>query len=248
MYRIGSLDSVIPRAINTKYSLNLKGRKIEILEAGIRLEGVQSLVDKIFGYRGSFDNRNAAEVDQLTRRMNIVNRESDEPSIYANLKVFGREITFVDLYGADIVRGIMNEGMVSLPNIERKLREGYDLTFTKIQPLVMARTIVPTHAGLPLQLHLCGVKVITNKGVVRGSFEPALYQTQRLNIPNSLTLTADIVPRVIVDIVGNMTVKLATFSAGAGITAQLAVEKPIRGSVNIDIATKQLTVDMEPVE
>ncbi|XP_014664663.1 PREDICTED: uncharacterized protein LOC106806980 [Priapulus caudatus] len=180
--------------------------------------------------------------------MNIVNRESDEPSIYANLKVFGREITFVDLYGADIVRGIMNEGMVSLPNIERKLREGYDLTFTKIQPLVMARTIVPTHAGLPLQLHLCGVKVITNKGVVRGSFEPALYQTQRLNIPNSLTLTADIVPRVIVDIVGNMTVKLATFSAGAGITAQLAVEKPIRGSVNIDIATKQLTVDMEPVE
>uniref|UniRef100_A0A4W4HEN6 Vitellogenin domain-containing protein n=1 Tax=Electrophorus electricus TaxID=8005 RepID=A0A4W4HEN6_ELEEL len=131
--------SVIPTSIISKGKLHFIGRILQLVELGVRAEGLNELFKDRSGITKDF------EVMDFATIMKIVNFQSlpkDKPLLSVYARVFGQEVSFVDL----------NQDPCLLWNIIQNLQKGLSWHWTKPFLTFETRFIQPTCLGLPAEI------------------------------------------------------------------------------------------------
>uniref|UniRef100_A0A4W4HES3 Vitellogenin domain-containing protein n=1 Tax=Electrophorus electricus TaxID=8005 RepID=A0A4W4HES3_ELEEL len=120
--------SVIPTSIISKGKLHFIGRILQLVELGVRAEGLNEL----FKDRSDFQSL-----------------PKDKPLLSVYARVFGQEVSFVDL-NQDVIQKILKVNLIW--NIIQNLQKGLSWHWTKPFLTFETRFIQPTCLGLPAEI------------------------------------------------------------------------------------------------
>uniref|UniRef100_A0A4W4HE82 Vitellogenin domain-containing protein n=1 Tax=Electrophorus electricus TaxID=8005 RepID=A0A4W4HE82_ELEEL len=146
--------SVIPTSIISKGKLHFIGRILQLVELGVRAEGLNELFKDRSGITKDF------EVMDFATIMKIVNFQSlpkDKPLLSVYARVFGQEVSFVDL-NQDVIQKILKSMSLMASkenkvwNIIQNLQKGLSWHWTKPFLTFETRFIQPTCLGLPAEI------------------------------------------------------------------------------------------------
>jgi hypothetical protein len=120
--------SVLPQSGILKLNTHILGYDINVFEAGLYTEGLQTLVEKFLGPFGTlrtsrsvFDvlkprvKRSASgaageeSIDTIKEKLKVKPREPEAPKGSVYIKMFGSELRFFT-FGRDFIKNVMKEG------------------------------------------------------------------------------------------------------------------------------------------
>nr|UEK51615.1 MTTP-like protein 2 [Parasacculina yatsui] len=155
--------SYIPRSFAMNSTIEMFGESINLLEVGMRTEGLERFVESIFAPGGLFNGRTSAlgqkksksqpegELAEIADKFDAAGRFGS-PMASFHMKIFGNEIDFVDLRMSDmraIVQRLNENGPRQwISALAKKQTVDYSRTMNFLE----GAYIVPTGLGLPLNL------------------------------------------------------------------------------------------------
>ncbi|XP_077981896.1 vitellogenin-like [Glandiceps talaboti] len=173
--------SFMPRHVHTKVNMNIGGYVVNVLEIGIRAEGIQRLIENMTEPQSMFKkHKNMMDMIKKSRRPPISSEEFEtrdelykykptkeqETELLGHLyvRLFGNELYLFEL-DKTVLLDIVKAGSLGLDfeKIERKLREGLSYNWLKAMPLFEISIFEPSILGLPLHLHLMSSWISTMK-------------------------------------------------------------------------------------
>ncbi|XP_018566495.1 uncharacterized protein LOC108907336 [Anoplophora glabripennis] len=239
---IFSTSSFIPKSAMFNFTVDVFGEAINLFEINGRLEGFEHYLESLFGPKGSSKSMAESIIDkvrgtrnarpdevlknQISRLPNVMDNVTKEPKVLLGLKVFGNELKYASFRGKkeiwDAVQDL--DPVYHLKHIF----SGKEISYNKAVMFLDCNYIVPTGAGLPLQLTALGTSSINLK--LYGSLKTAgLSKDKDLEID----LTADIQPTVSLDVSGEMSVDAFYASTGAKLKANMYTDSAVRASVKV---------------
>ena len=200
---IFSEKSFIPRSLMLNLTLSLFGENINLFEVGGRLEGFDNLLEDMFGPDGYFKEDSIQNFlntfsSRQKRQANIeqFGVQNEEPKGMLYLRLFGKDLKFTSF--KDLPRQIRK--IFSNPmSLFTFTLEDKNMNFEKSSMFLDGSIIVPTVAGLPLNMTAKGVSSVQ------------LKSKADINIKEFLTkgrasIGVEISPSVAVKISGSMSV------------------------------------------
>nr|QGV11544.1 Vg4 [Tetrastichus brontispae] len=226
---IFSPKSYIPRTASVNLTVDLFGESVNLLEVNVRAEGLEYYAEGLFGPKGPFSGVKVAEhfrqllrhlrsaepepedgPDEHWRRVRalpkVIDNEFERPRLSLGYRVFGNEIKFTMLDSDREIR----ENLASLDpwrKIQQILSGKEIMHYENTAMFLDSSYVVPTSAGLPVRLDLSGSAACNIK-------LSGVLDSQRLLSDGELTVNANIMPSVSVDVTGTMTVDAFYKSAG----------------------------------
>jgi hypothetical protein len=105
---IWSTNSFVPRSAMVNLTVDMFGQSVNLLEVGGRVQGIEDLLEKLFGPEKEMDNILSREKRALIRDdvLNTIDRkfdkkvDSDQLSYY--LRIFGNDVRAGDFYSFDL--------------------------------------------------------------------------------------------------------------------------------------------------
>lgn len=201
---IFSSKSFVPRTLTFNISLDLFGESVNVIEATVRMEGMEYYVEKFFGPNGPFANeeisrhintllrslRSAGEAENYWESLktipNIIDNNFNDPRISFSYKIFGNELEFAMLRGKDeIAKSLATFNPWSKI---KNLLSGREIHYEYTGMFLDASYIVPSTAGLPVRLDLSG------SGACNFKFS-GLLDSDRLIKNTEMQLTGNLSPR-----------------------------------------------------
>uniref|UniRef100_A0A8B9JBC7 Vitellogenin 3, phosvitinless n=1 Tax=Astyanax mexicanus TaxID=7994 RepID=A0A8B9JBC7_ASTMX len=153
----------IPTQIISKGKLHFIGRILQLVEVGVHTEGLKELFADIPGSTGHFGK---ADFTAIMRKVNWKSLPRNKPLLSAYLRIFGQEVSFLDL-NQDVVQLIIKSLTASKENtiwkIIQNLQKGISWRWTKPYLLLETRFMQPTCLGLPVEMskYYTALKAIT---------------------------------------------------------------------------------------
>ncbi|XP_077980832.1 vitellogenin-3-like [Glandiceps talaboti] len=252
---IGSPKSFLPRSANAKVSANVLGYNMHVMETGFRAEGLQTIVEKIFGPEGSLWRKNSM-LDLLKRKARSVStvekekkllkdslpiepRKPEEPKGSMYVKIFGNELRFWT-FDKDTVKSILEEGTVSIKDIEEKLKEKRSVELQKVIMLADITQQIPTELGLPLQVNVTSAALVNMKVEGRGRVEPALFESERRGEkPSAIIAEVDVLSKIALNIEGKVGVDAHVLRCGVGLNTTVNSTIPFNSQVHFDLKNRK---------
>ncbi|XP_072517220.1 vitellogenin-like [Salminus brasiliensis] len=155
---INDAATILPRAVVTKARAYLAGAAADVLEVGVRTEGLQEALQKT-----PAGDRNADRVTKIKHTlkalMNWKALPAGQPLASIYVKLFGQEIAFANIEKTFIEQIIEQATQTAKPRVRELMKEavkalqaGIAIQYAK--PLLAAevRRIVPTGVGVPMEL------------------------------------------------------------------------------------------------
>ncbi|XP_035378973.1 vitellogenin-like [Electrophorus electricus] len=158
---------ILPRAIVAKARAYLAGAASDVLEVGVRTEGLQQVLMKI---QAGDEN-----VDSMTKIKRIMKALKDWKSLlptnlplaYMNMKLFGQEIAFAKIDKA-LIESVIEQAA--------QMQTGIDRQYSKsLLPAELCR-ILPTAVGLPMELRHYAAAVAVVSINVHTTITPPLHE------------------------------------------------------------------------
>ncbi|KAM8887734.1 vitellogenin-like [Synchiropus picturatus] len=156
-FYINDAATILPRSVVAKATAYIAGAAADVLEFGVRTEGIQEAFLK--------NSAITENVDRITKMKRVIKAISDWRSlpVYPPLgsvyiKLFGQEVAFANIdkswvdHAIAIATGPSVENMAR--DIVKSLLSGISLNFIKPVLATEMRRILPTAAGLPMELSL----------------------------------------------------------------------------------------------
>ena len=205
-----SQDSYIPRSGMLNLTANVFGENLHLLEIGSRVEGFEGIVEDLFGPDGYFREDSLHKLLQSLRQKrsneDVSGKISDfqqtfnqditdaHPRGNMYMRMFGRDLHYASFEGLDNLMSTFTPASLFGSSAS-------DLDFSRSSIFLDGKIVVPTLAGLPLDLDVNGTSAISLKSKNKfdlvnllrsgdANLEVNLYPTATLQISATMTLDA----------------------------------------------------------
>ncbi|XP_076582010.1 vitellogenin-like isoform X2 [Chaetodon auriga] len=251
-FYINDVATILPRSVVATTSAYFAGAAADVLEVGVRTEGLQEALLKNPAF---IDN-----ADRITKMKRILKalsewraHPSSQPLASVYVKFFGQEIAFANIDKAMIDQAIAFATGPSLQtlgkNAVRDLLSGASFHLTKPLLATEVRRILPTAAGLPMELSLYTAAVTAATVQFKATTTPALPENFHLShlLKTDIQLETEIRPSIAVNTFAVMGVNTAILQAALLSRAKLNSIVPAKIAARLDIAEGHFKIKVLPV-
>jgi hypothetical protein len=212
---IFSQESYIPRSAMLNLTANIFGENLNVLEVGARAEGFEAMVEELFGPDGYFREdtfhkllqtlRNKRDVDSneaVSDFQQTFNNDYDEQTPRGNMymRMFGRDQHYSSFNGLnDLARAFWPSPFFGA--------NSKDVDFTRSTIFLDGKIVVPTVAGLPLDLAVNGTSTISLKSSTQ-------FELSNIFLSGSAAAEVHIFPTATMQVTGLMSVDAKTSKTG----------------------------------
>jgi hypothetical protein len=226
---VWSHKSFVPRSASVNLTVDIFGQSVNLMELGGRVEGFESMLEKIFAGK-DFDSLFEPNEKKELKKAEVQNFDNTfkedpvEPSGSFYVRMFGNEIRYCDFHGLE------------LPALQDKfnylqflmdLAKEHNIEFTKNIPLVDSEVTVPTGVGLPLTLSVEGSAVVDLK--LKGKLDLRSAAVA----PRSIDINGSIRPSAAIEFSGHMGVDATVASTGLKLVTTLHSSTVADGKIEL---------------
>nr|XP_019936765.1 PREDICTED: vitellogenin-2-like [Paralichthys olivaceus] len=252
-FYVNDAATLLPRAIVAKARTYLAGAYADVLEVGVRAEGVQEALLKI---------KEAPEnADRITKMKQVIKalsewraHPSSQPLGSLYVKFFGQEIAFANIDKAIVDQIIELATGPALHSYGRKaldtLLSGIALHYAKPMLVAEVRRIIPTAVGLPMELSFYTAAVAAASVEFQATVTPPLpanFHPAQL-LKSDVNMRAAIAPSVSMHTYAVMGVNTALIQATLVSRARVHTIVPAKIEARIDMIKGNFKLQLLPVQ
>ncbi|XP_076134159.1 vitellogenin-like [Alosa pseudoharengus] len=252
-YIINDGATILPRAVVAKVRAYLAGTAADVLEVGVRTEGIQEAIMKSPAL--------AEKTDRLTKMKQVLRAlkkwralPQSQPLASMYVKFMGQEIAFAnidkDLVNRAIELATSADAKVLLKDALKALQTG--ITAQAAKPLLAAeiRRIFPTAIGVPMELSLYSAAVAAASIKVKATITPPL--SEPLNaaelLKADIQLEAEATPSISMHTFAVMGVNTAFLQAAVMARAKAVTVLPAKLAARADVPKLNFKIEVLPVD
>ncbi|XP_078684374.1 vitellogenin-6-like isoform X1 [Branchiostoma floridae x Branchiostoma belcheri] len=267
---VADKSSVWPRFASAKLGVHALGYHMDVLETGVRVEGLQAMIDSLLGKdkedkKSIFDylkkksqerhllknpensrkSLHNMEMEKIQQKLPVETRRTSEPRGHVYMKWFGNEIRFNPI-NKDDMQQLMNQGRWPITDNEDELRHGMDTHVTKATKLVEASRQIPTQLGLPITLEMNSALLMTSDLTTKLKVTPGIFREDRRNQEvKGVDCEVKGHQELALQVVGKMSVDCHVIQSGVALNAVMTAALPLSGKMSLDLENKkhQLSID-----
>ncbi|XP_022593896.1 vitellogenin-like [Seriola dumerili] len=251
-FYINDAATILPRSIVAKTSAYLAGAAADVLEVGVRTEGLQEAILKNHAIIDSADRITKMKrvIKALSQWKSLPNRK---PLASVYVKFFGQEIAFANIDKAFIDQAI---ALATAPSVQafgrntiKALLSGASYHFAKPLLATEVRRILPTAAGLPMELSLYTAAVAAAAVHIKATTTPTLPENFHIAhlLKTDMQLETEIRPSIAVNTFAVMGVNTAILQAALLSRAKLNSILPAKIAARLDINEGYFKIEALPV-
>uniref|UniRef100_A0A665WGU8 Vitellogenin 5 n=1 Tax=Echeneis naucrates TaxID=173247 RepID=A0A665WGU8_ECHNA len=251
-FYINDAATIMPRSILAKTNAYFAGAAADVLEIGVRTEGLQEALLKNPAIIDSTDRITKMKriIKALSQWRSMPNRP---PLASVFVKFLGQEIAFANIDKAFIDQAI---AVTTTPSIQsfgrdavKALMSGVSYVFTKPMLINEMRRILPTVAGLPMELSLYTTAVAAANVQIQAATTPTLPDNFHLAhlLKTDVQLETEIKPSVAVNTFAVMGVNTAILQAAMLSRAKLNSVLPAKLRARFDMKEQNFKFEALPV-
>ncbi|NXR92356.1 VIT2 protein, partial [Hypocryptadius cinnamomeus] len=252
VYLMNGPSTMFPSDIITKVRGYYANSAMDIIEVAFRSQGLAKLMRK--------QNIPFAEYDTYKTLKELGKSllgwkelPPEDPLVSAYIKVLGQEIAFVDI-DKDAIQQMMmsltgsSDWQPVVKKVVEEVQRGVSGRWTLPVLVGEMRHIVPTIAGLPLELGLCGAAVaqaaadvdVKVSPPVSDNFKPSqLWETK-------MDIHADIRPKAYFHMIAMMGINTQYFQSGFEYHAEFSANTTMKFDARINMKEKNLKIETLP--
>lgn len=175
---IFSEKSFVPRSTNLNLTVDIFGHSMNLFELGARVEGMDRILEDLFGPKKSENPANNQLVERFDQAFKAESGEKPKATYY--MRIFGNELRYEDLHNIDLSQ---LKDKVNFLNWIIDLAEEHDIQLTKSMSFLDTTMTVPTSTGLPLKLS------------ADGTFSMSMKVKGKMDMRKTFDITGTISPR-----------------------------------------------------
>ncbi|XP_053287447.1 vitellogenin-1 [Pleuronectes platessa] len=251
-FYINDAATLLPRSFVAKAGAFLSGAAADVVEVGVRTEGLQEALLKNPTVVDSADRiTKMKRIMQALSHWRSLPNSSPLASVYA--KIFGQEIAFANIDKALIDQVISLGSEPSAQALGRKavqaLLSGASLNLAKPLLATEVRRIMPTAAGLPMELSLYTAAVAAVAVQIKAITSPVLAENFHLAhlLKTDMQLETEIRPSIAVNTFAVMGVNTAILQAALVSRAKLNSLLPAKIIASLNIQEGHFKLEVLPV-
>ncbi|XP_041790599.1 vitellogenin-2-like [Chelmon rostratus] len=252
-FYVNDAATLLPRAIVAKARTYLAGAYADVLELGVRTEGIQEALLKI--------HEAPENADRITKMKQVIKALSDwrahpssQPLASVYVKFFGQEIAFANIDKAiiDQVIELANGPAVHTygKQVLDALLSGFAVHYAKPMLVAEVRRIFPTAVGLPMELSFYTAAVAAAAVEFQATVSPPLpenYHAAQL-LKSDVSMRLAISPSVSMHTYAVMGVNTAFIQAALLSRARVYTVVPARMEARIDMIKGNFKLQFLPVQ
>uniref|UniRef100_A0A8C5NGU6 Vitellogenin-1-like n=1 Tax=Gouania willdenowi TaxID=441366 RepID=A0A8C5NGU6_GOUWI len=238
-FYINDAATIMPRSIVAKTTAYFTGVAADVLEVGVRAEGIQEALAK---HPELLEN-----TDRMTKMKRAI-KPNSKPLASIYIKFFGQEIAFANFDKAVIEQAILATGP-QLRQLGRALLSQAPYHLTKSLLISEMRRIIPTTAGFPMELSQYTAAVAAANVKVKVHSEPQLPENFQLAdlLNTNVELETEIQPSVAVNTFAVMGVNTEKLQAALLLRAKLSSVVPAHIKANLNFLEYNFKIQALPV-
>ncbi|XP_035657366.1 vitellogenin-like [Branchiostoma floridae] len=270
---VADRSSVWPRYASAKLGLHAMGYHMDVMETGVRVEGLQAMVDSLFGKdrdekksvfdylkrksqqrhrtESTWNSRKSLhdiEMEKIQQKLPVETRRHSEPQGHVYMKWFGNEIRFDQLNQQDMQQ-LIDQGRWPITDKEEQLRHGMDTHVTKATKLVEASRQIPTQLGLPITLDMNSALLMTSDVNTKLKVNPGIFREDRDNQEvKGVDCEVKGNQELALQFVGKMSVDCYVIQSGVELNAVMTTQFPLSGKMSLDLENKKHKLTIETPE
>ncbi|XP_034035049.1 vitellogenin-1-like [Thalassophryne amazonica] len=250
-FYISDSVSILPKSVMAKTKAYIAGAAADVLEVGVKSEGLQEMFLKHVNINGN--------VDRITKMQHIIKAlfewkslPNKRPLISIYIKLLGQEVAFADIDKPMIEQAIAlahTKVLTSMTDAVKAMLSGVSAKFAKSLLLAEVRRIIPTAAGLPMELSLHTAAVVVADVQVKATATPPLPETiePAQLLKTDWGLDADLKPSVAMNTFAVMGVNIPELKAAMISRVKLNAIAPAKIKVRLDIPEGNFKIEALPV-
>ncbi|XP_053806366.1 vitellogenin-2-like [Vidua chalybeata] len=260
-YKVGAAGDVLvmnspgtmfPSAIISKLMAYSAGSVADLVEAGVRVEGLTDVIMK----------RNIPFAEYSTyKKIKEIGKAllgwkelpTETPLISAYFKLFGQELAYININKEVLqqaVKAVLEPaaGSTVLKRLAGQLRGGVAAQWTQPLGLGELRYIVPTCTGLPLEYSSHSTALARAAVSVDGKIAPPLTGdfTPSQLLESTVQIRADINPSLYLQKFATMGVNTEYFQQAVEIQGKVLTRLPMKFDAKIDMKLKNIKIETNP--
>uniref|UniRef100_A0A8D0ADU3 Vitellogenin-2-like n=1 Tax=Sander lucioperca TaxID=283035 RepID=A0A8D0ADU3_SANLU len=252
-FYVNDAATVFPRAIVAKARTYFAGAYADVLELGVRTEGMQEALLKI--------QKSPENVDRMTKIKQVIKalsewraHPSSQPLASVYVKFFGQEIAFANIDKAIIDQIIELATGPAIQSYGRNalnaVMSGFAFHLTKPMLVAEVRRIFPTTVGLPMELSFYTAAVAAASVELQATVTPPLpenFNAAQL-LKSDINIRAAITPSVSMHTYAVMGVNTAFVQAALMSRARVHTIVPAKMEARIDMIKGNFKLQLLPVQ
>ncbi|NWS24141.1 VIT2 protein, partial [Polioptila caerulea] len=252
VYLMNSPSTMFPSDIITKVRGYYANTATDIIEVAFRSQSLTKLLRKQNIPFAEYDTYKTLK--ELGKSLlGLKELPPEDPVVSAYIKVLGQEIAFVD-FDNDAIQQMMmsltgsSDWQPVVKKVMEEVQRGISGRWTLPVMVGEMRHIVPTIAGLPLELGLCGAAVAQAAADVDVKVSPPVSDNFR---PSQLWETkmdihADIRPKAYFHVIAMMGINTQYFQSGFEFHAEFSANTTMKFDARINMKEKNLKIETLP--
>ncbi|XP_054240102.1 vitellogenin-2-like [Indicator indicator] len=252
VYVMNSPGTMFPSAIISKLKAYSAGSVADLVEAGVRVEGLTDVIMK--------QNIPFAEYPTYKKIKEIGKAllgwkelPTETPLMSAYLKLFGQELAYVNINKEVLHQAVKTvlepaDRDTVLKRIVSQIRSGISGQWTQPVWLGELRYIVPTCTGLPLEYGWYTTALARAALSVDGKLTPPLtgdFKPSQL-LESTVEIRSDVNPSLYVQTVATMGVNTEYFQHAVEIQGKVLIRVPLKFDAKIDAKLKNIKIETNP--
>ncbi|KAJ4942878.1 hypothetical protein JOQ06_005390 [Pogonophryne albipinna] len=251
-FYINDAATILPRSLMAKTTAYLAGAAADILEVRVRTEGLQEVLLK--------NPELVDNVDRITKMKRVIKalsqwkaQPNSAPLASVYVKFFGQEIAFANIDKVLIDKAITLATAPSMKelgmNALKALLAGTSMNFVKPLLVTEVRRILPTSAGLPMELSLYTAVVVAASVQVKAITTPALPENFHLAhlLKTDIQLETEIKPSIALNTFAVMGINALLLQANVMSRAKLNSILPAKINARLDLTQGHFKIEALPV-
>ncbi|XP_056303589.1 vitellogenin [Danio aesculapii] len=247
---LNDATTILPRAVVAKVHAYLAGVAADVLEVGIRTDGIQEILLKS-PFLNEDGQPSIRQLFQALKSFMTLSKKQYMGSIY--VKLFGQEIAFVNVDKAVVeqARQLTTEGhMAELVEAAlKKMQNGIVFRYTK--PLLMGevRRIFPSAAGVPMELSLYAAAIVAGNLKVQAIITPPLTESTSFAhlMKTDVKLTAEISPSIALQAFAVAGLNTGFIQAASIARGKIHTLMPLKVVAKFDIPNANFKLETFPI-
>ncbi|XP_058277728.1 vitellogenin-2-like [Hirundo rustica] len=252
VFVMNSPGTMFPSAIISKLTAYSAGSVADLVEAGVRVEGLTDVIMK----------RNIPFAEYSTyKKIKEIGKAllgwkelpTETPLISAYFKLFGQELAYININKEILQQAVKTvlepaDRSAVLKRLAGQLRSGIAGQWTQPLWLGELRYIVPTCTGLPLEYSSYSAALARAAVSVDGKISPPLtgdFKPSQL-LESTVQIRSDINPSLYIQKFATMGVNTEYFQQAVEIQGKVLTRVPMKFDAKIDMKLKNIKIETNP--
>ncbi|XP_048457510.1 vitellogenin 3, phosvitinless [Rhincodon typus] len=249
IYFMKKSEGILPTSAIANIKFQGLGVSTDFLEIGIQAEGQWGTNQSL--RRGARSNSNEHIAKKVPGWKPIPTKKA---LAVAYIKLFGQELTFVELDQnniQEVIKLISNQGRMDnlIKKLINQLQRGIATQWTKPLLATEIRHIVPTSLGLPMELafYYTVVSAVTAQAKVKFNPVPSnLTMVQLLN--TTIQTDVQLTPSAVKDVIAIMGINTPLIQTGVEVQLKTSTVVPVNFTARVNLRKSNIKIESPPLK